>query len=90
MLDYIVVLGLLQSLYKDRETCTIVGNMGGFSLSDSHFLHWGNRIIDSFGENVQRELVGHAFSCGAVESWSRGCTHLPSPGVKAREVGACG
>jgi hypothetical protein len=54
MPDRIVTLGLLQSLYKDMEVCTTVGNMGGFQLSDSHFLRRGSRVVDSFGENVQR------------------------------------
>jgi hypothetical protein len=67
-----------------------MGDVGGFSLSDSHFLCRGNHIIDFFGEDVRREVVGHAFSSDVVESWSRGCTHLPSPGVKALDVGACG
>jgi hypothetical protein len=88
MPDHIMVLGFLRSLYKDRETCTIVENMGGFSLSDSHFLHRGNCVIDFFGENVRREVVGHTFSSGTVESWNRGCAHPPSLGVEACEVGA--
>jgi hypothetical protein len=65
-----------------------VGNMGGFSLSNLHFLHRGNHIIDFFGENVQKEVVGCAFSFGTVKSWSHGCARLPSLGVEAREVGA--
>jgi hypothetical protein len=64
--------------------------MGGFSLSDSHFLHREDHVIDFFGENAQREVVGHAFSSGAIESWSRGCACPPSPGVEAREVDASG
>jgi hypothetical protein len=63
-----------------------VGNMGGLSLSDSHFLHREDRVIDFFGENAQREVVGHTFSFGTIESWSHGCARLPSPGVKADEV----
>jgi hypothetical protein len=64
--------------------------MGGFSLSDSHFQHRGNHVIDFFGENVWREVVGRAFSSGAIESWSHGCTHPPSLGVEVCEVGAHG
>jgi hypothetical protein len=67
-----------------------VGNMVGFSLSDSHFLHQGNRVIDFFGENVWREVVGHTFSSGTVESWSHGCARPPSLRVKACEVGVHG
>jgi hypothetical protein len=66
------------------------GNMGGFSLSDSHFLHRGNHVIDFFGENVRREVVGRTFSSSAIESWSCGCARLPSPGVEAHEVGVRG
>jgi hypothetical protein len=67
-----------------------MGTMGGFSLTDSHFLRQGNCIIDFFGENVRREVVGRTFSSGTVESWSRGCACPPSLGVKVCEVGACG
>jgi hypothetical protein len=88
MPSHIVALGLLWSLYKDREKCTAVDNMGGFSLSDWHFLHQEGRVIDFFGENTQREVVGHTFSSGAIKSWSRGCARPPSPRVKAREVTA--
>jgi hypothetical protein len=42
--------------------------MGGFSLFDLHFLRRGNHINDFFGENDRREVVGHAFSSGAIES----------------------
>jgi hypothetical protein len=90
MPDRIVALGLLRNLYKDSEACTTVGNMGEFSLSDSHFLRRGNHIIDSFGENIRRVVVVRAFSSGAVESWSNGCTHPASPGAEAHEVGARG
>jgi hypothetical protein len=42
-----------------------VANMGGLSLSDSHFQRHGNHVIDFIEENVQREVVGHTFSFGA-------------------------
>jgi hypothetical protein len=47
-----MVLGVLRSSYKDRDACTTVGKMGGFSLSDSHFLRQGNRVINFFGEDI--------------------------------------
>jgi hypothetical protein len=65
-------------------------NVGGFSLFDSHFLCQGNHIVDFFGENVQREVVGHAFSSVVVELWSHGCACLPSPGLEALDAGARG
>jgi hypothetical protein len=86
----IVALGLLRSLYNDREKCIMVENMGGFSLSDSHFLRWEDHVIDFFRENARREVVGRAFSFGTVESWSHGCARPPSPGVEARKVDARG
>jgi hypothetical protein len=49
-----------------------MGNMGGFSLSDSHFLHREDHIIHFFGQNARREVVGRTFSSSAVESWSHG------------------
>jgi hypothetical protein len=67
-----------------------VGNMGGFSLSDSHFLHQDDHVIDFLGENAQREVVGHTFSTGTFVSWSHGCARPPSPRVEACMVDACG
>jgi hypothetical protein len=90
MPDHIMALGPLRSLYKDREKCTTIGNMGGFSLSDSHFLHQEGHAIDFIGENARREVVRCTFSSDPLESCSHGCTRLPSPGVEVREVGACG
>jgi hypothetical protein len=90
MPDHIVALGILQSLYKGRETCTTMGNMGGFSLSNLHFLLRGNHVINLFGENIWREVVGRAFSSSAIELWSHGYTRPPSLGVEARKVGARG
>jgi hypothetical protein len=55
-----------------------------------HFPRRGNHIIDFFGENIRREVVGHAFSFGTVESWSHGCVHPPSSGVWVHEVDAHG
>jgi hypothetical protein len=67
-----------------------VENVGGFSLSDSHFLRQRNHVIDFFGEEVRREVVGHAFSSDIIMSWSRGCARLPSSGVEALDFGAHG
>jgi hypothetical protein len=60
--------------------------MGGFSLSDSHFLHREGHAVDFFGENARREVVGHTFSSDPIESWSHGCASPPSLGVEALVV----
>jgi hypothetical protein len=60
--------------------------MGGFSLSDSHFLHREGHAVDFFGENARREVVGHAFSSDPIESWSHGCASPHSLGVEALMV----
>jgi hypothetical protein len=63
----------------------------GFSLSDSHFLHRGNHVIDfSREKNAQREVVGWTLSFGTVELCSHGCACLPYSRAEAREVGVRG
>jgi hypothetical protein len=75
-------------LYRDREICTTMGDVGGFSLSDPCFLHRGNHVVDFYGESVRRELVGRTFSSAPIESWVSGCAGLPSSGVMVLDVGA--
>jgi hypothetical protein len=50
------------------EICITVGNVSGFSLSDLHFLHQENHVIDFFRENARREVVGHTVPSGTIES----------------------
>jgi hypothetical protein len=64
--------------------------VNGFSLSELYFLCRGNHIVDFFGENAHREVADRTLPSSTVELWSRGCAHLPSPGVKTHEVGARG
>jgi hypothetical protein len=63
-----MALGLIGDLYKDREKCTTVGDTGRFFLSDLCFLHRGDRVVDFFGEDAQREVVGCVFSSRAIKS----------------------
>jgi hypothetical protein len=64
-----------------------VGNVDEFSLSDSHFRHWENHIIDFFVRDVRWEVVGCVF---LLPSLSHVLIRLPLPEVKARDVGANG
>jgi hypothetical protein len=63
-----MVLGLLRNLYKDRDKWTTMGDISRFFLSDSHFQHRRDRVIDLFGEDARREVAGHIFSSGSIES----------------------
>jgi hypothetical protein len=38
VIDPIMALGILLNLYRDREMCVTVKDVGGFSLSDPHLL----------------------------------------------------
>jgi hypothetical protein len=55
-------------IYTKIEKCTTAGDIGRFFLSNSCFLHWGDHVVDFFGEGTRREVVGHVFSSGIIES----------------------
>jgi hypothetical protein len=64
-------------LYTDKQKCTIVENMGWFSLAYSHFLHQEDRVLDFSGrEKHMKGIRGHAFSPDVIMSWNHGHVRL--------------
>jgi hypothetical protein len=52
----IVALGHYEILYKDREKCIVVKNMGGFLLAVSHSLRREEYAIDFLGKTPEGKL----------------------------------